>query len=118
MYVHSWENGDLTPEPAYNVRAKRLPKFAGAGEPYSGGAWVVVAPNTTMTEHVNPDGESEIFYIVGGSGTLEVAGEKRTVEFGDTIFIPPHQEHSLFNDGAQELIFLSLWWDTPSLESV
>lgn len=57
MYIHNWENTDLTHEPAYNVRAQRLPKFAEADESYAGGAWVVVAPDTTMTEHVNPDGE-------------------------------------------------------------
>jgi quercetin dioxygenase-like cupin family protein len=110
MYIHSWENVALSTEPAYNVRAKRLPRFDGADEPYAGGAWVIVAPHTTMTEHINPDGESEVFYIVGGSGLLDVNGEKQVVKFGDTVFIPPHQDHSLTNDSADELVFLSLWW--------
>jgi mannose-6-phosphate isomerase-like protein (cupin superfamily) len=115
MPVDSWETADLRPEPAYNVQARRLPRLSGAEEPYEGGAWVVVAPKTTMTEHVNPDGESELFYIVEGAGLLRIDGEKeRTVKFGDTAFIPPHHRHSLVNTADERLVFLSLWWgDRP-----
>jgi len=111
MPVHSWETADLRPEPSYNVLAQRLPRLDGAQEPYEGGAWVVVAPGTTMTEHVNPAGESELFYVVEGSGLLRIDGEKdRTVKFGDTVFIPPHHGHSLVNTTDERLVFLSLWW--------
>lgn len=112
MPVHSWSEADLRPEPAYNVTATRLPRIDGAREPYAGGAWVVVEPGTTMTEHVNPDGESELFYIVRGAGLLSVEQEQdRAVAFGDTIFIPPHRRHSLRNTSSETLVFLSLWWD-------
>jgi methionyl-tRNA synthetase len=110
MHIHSWESNDLSYEPDYNVRAQRLPKFQGADEPYEGGAWVVVPPRTTMSEHINPDGESELFYVVAGSGEMEVAGERRKVTFGDTVFIPPHTKHSLENSADEQLVFLSLWW--------
>ncbi|MGD9483096.1 cupin domain-containing protein [Streptomyces sp. TRM70308] len=110
MQIHGWASDDLGFEPDYNVRAQRLPRFDGADEPYEGGAWVVVAPHTTMTEHVNPDGESELFYIVSGSGELEVAGERRRVGFGDSVFIPPGDSHLLVNDGEEPVVFLSLWW--------
>ncbi|WP_166459288.1 cupin domain-containing protein [Amycolatopsis pithecellobii] len=111
MPVHSWEPADLRPEPKFNVRAQRLPRLPGAAEPYEGGAWVVVDPGTTMTEHVNPGGESELFYIIEGAGLLSIEGEPdRPVKFGDTIFIPPEHRHSLLNDTENALIFLSLWW--------
>lgn len=110
MHIHSWNPDDLSFEPDYNVRAQRLPKFTGAEEPYEGGAWVVVPPHTTMTQHVNPDGESELFYVVAGAGEMNVGGERRDVRFGDTVFIPPHTEHLLVNSSDQELVFLSLWW--------
>jgi quercetin dioxygenase-like cupin family protein len=112
MPVHSWETADLRPEPTYNVRAQRLPRLPNAEEPYEGGAWVVVDPGTTMTEHVNPGGESELFYIIEGAGQLSIEAEPgRTVKFGDTVFIPPHHRHSLVNhDPDKALVFLSLWW--------
>jgi quercetin dioxygenase-like cupin family protein len=110
VHIHQWTREDLRHEPAYNVLARRLPRFAGANEPYEGGAWVVVPPNTTMTEHVNPGGEFELFYVIDGNGEIEVAGERRRVGFGDTIFIPPHQKHLLRNDNDKPFIFLSLWW--------
>jgi quercetin dioxygenase-like cupin family protein len=111
MPVHSWETTDLRPESSYNVQAHRLIPFPDGGEPYEGGAWVVVAPGDTMTEHVNPGGESELFYVVEGSGRLSIAGEaERRVKFGDTVFIPPQHAHSLVNDTGRRLIFLSLWW--------
>jgi len=110
MHIHSWEQADLAYEPSYNVKAQRLQRFEGAREPYEGGAWVIVPPNTTMTEHVNPDGESELFYVIAGEGEIEVAGERRRVRFGDTIFIPPEQKHLLTNDTPEPFVFLSLWW--------
>lgn len=72
MYIHNWENTDLTHEPAYNVRAQRLPKFAEADESYAGGAWVVVAPDTTMTEHVRTDAEG---WTIGLSENARRLGE-------------------------------------------
>jgi quercetin dioxygenase-like cupin family protein len=117
MHIHSWEADDLTPEPAYNVKAQRLVRFEGADEPYEGGAWVVVPPHTTMTEHINPDGESELFYVISGSGDMEISGERRRVKFGDTIFIPPHEKHLLVNDGDEPFVFLSLWWGAQPAEA-
>ncbi|MFI7099008.1 cupin domain-containing protein [Streptomyces sp. NPDC050161] len=110
MHIHSWDADDLTFEPDYNTKAQRLVRFDGADEPYEGGAWVIVPPRTTMTEHINPDGESELFYVVSGTGDMEVAGERQRVKFGDTVFIPPHEKHLLVNDGDTPLVFLSLWW--------
>ena len=110
MHIQSWTDADLQHEPSYNVRAQRLVRFEGAGEPYEGGAWVVVPPMTTMTEHVNPDGESELFYVVSGAAEIEVSGERRRVKFGDSIFIPPHEKHLLVNDANEPFVFLSLWW--------
>ncbi|HCA84238.1 MAG TPA: hypothetical protein DEQ61_01225 [Streptomyces sp.] len=110
MRIHSWDPSDLKFEPSYNVKAQRLERLEDADEPYEGGAWVIVPPHTTMTEHINPDGESELFYVLSGSGEIEVAGERRRVKFGDTVFIPPHEKHLLMNDTAEPFVFLSLWW--------
>lgn len=108
MQLHHWTPEELTFEPTYNVRAIRLPKLA--GEPYEGGAWVVVEPGATMTEHVNPDRECEIFFFVEGGGLMRVGADSGHVGPGDTVLIPPDQPHSLTNDGPQPLRALALWW--------
>jgi mannose-6-phosphate isomerase-like protein (cupin superfamily) len=99
---------DWTFEPDYNVDGVRLHRLG--GEPYEGGAWVTVAPGETMTRHVNPDGESEIFFIFGGTGVFEVATETRRVAPGVSLLVPPGRAHSLRNDGDGPLRLLALWW--------
>jgi mannose-6-phosphate isomerase-like protein (cupin superfamily) len=48
----------------------------------------------------------EIYFVVKGSGTLEVDGEERRVRPGDAVLIPPGAWHSLENDGTSELRIL------------
>jgi mannose-6-phosphate isomerase-like protein (cupin superfamily) len=108
MLLHTWRPGELTFERDYNVQGKRLPRLA--DEPYEGGAWVVVAPGTTMTEHVNPAGESEVFFVTDGTGVMRVDGEHQRVGPGDTILVPPGRRHSLTSDATGPLRALALWW--------
>jgi quercetin dioxygenase-like cupin family protein len=98
----------MTFQPDYNVHAQRLTRLH--NEPYEGGAWVRVAPGDTMTEHVNPGGETEIFYFLEGSGLMTVGGETATVTTGDTVLIPPGVKHLLVNHGDTSLLCLALWW--------
>lgn len=53
--------------------------------------------------------ESELFYIVSGSGWIEVEHEKAEVRTGDLTRIPPFSRHELTNTGEQELVFLSVY---------
>lgn len=108
MLTDGWAPTGLTFQPDYNVDAQRLTRFA--DEPYEGGAWVRVEPGATMTEHVNPGGETEIFYFFEGVGRMEVDGESRTVRRGDTVLIPPNRPHSLVNEADVPLLCLALWW--------
>jgi mannose-6-phosphate isomerase-like protein (cupin superfamily) len=103
-----WTADDLVFEPDYDVRGVRLTRLG--DEPYEGGAWVVVEPGTTMRRHVNPEGESEIFFFVDGSGVMEVASEEQRVAPGQTVLVPPGLPHSLHNDGDRPLRLLALWW--------
>ena len=110
MFVHSWTDDELRWEPAYGVHAVRLPRAEGVKQPYEGGAWVVVAPGVTMTRHVNPGGESEIFFVTEGAGTIEVGGESCRVAAGATVPIPPRTPHTLTADPDGRVVFLSMWW--------
>lgn len=99
---------DLEFQPDYGVLATRLTRLA--TEPYEGGAWVVVEPGTTMTEHVNPDHETEIFFVVEGAGVMRVGAETYQVGPGASVLVPPDQPHSLTNDSDRPLRTLALWW--------
>lgn len=108
MLLHAWQESDLTYEPDYNVRGMRLPRLG--DEPYEGGAWIVVSPGSTMTRHVNPPGESEVFFVLEGSGVMEVDGVQQRVGPGCCLLVPPGSPHSLRNDGAGPVRALALWW--------
>ena len=48
----------------------------------------------------------EIYFVVKGSGSLEVDGETRIVRPGEAVLIPPGAWHTLENTGTSELRIL------------
>ena len=48
----------------------------------------------------------EIYFVVKGSGRLEVDGETQSVRPGDAVLIPPGAWHTLENNGTSELRIL------------
>jgi mannose-6-phosphate isomerase-like protein (cupin superfamily) len=48
----------------------------------------------------------EIYYILRGSGRMQIGDQMRTVGPGDAIAIPPGATHSIRNIGADDLVFL------------
>jgi quercetin dioxygenase-like cupin family protein len=115
LQLQQWDESGLVFEEEYNVRGKRLFPWDGLDEPEWGGAWVVVDPGTTSTPHSHD--ENEMFFIVRGEGELRLDDETRRVGPGDTIFITPFGEHSLTNDGDDELVFLTIWWGGAEREA-
>jgi methionyl-tRNA synthetase len=62
--------------------------------------------------------ENEIFYILRGSGQMQVLNEVSLVKEGDLIRIPPFAEHELVNLGTEDLEFLSVYsedFEIPTL---
>ena len=48
----------------------------------------------------------EIYFVLKGSGTMEVDGDERRIRPGEAVLIPAGAWHSLVNDGSSELRFL------------
>jgi mannose-6-phosphate isomerase-like protein (cupin superfamily) len=48
----------------------------------------------------------EIYYLLEGSGRMQIESEQREVGPGDAIAIPPGARHTITNTGAQTLRFL------------
>jgi mannose-6-phosphate isomerase-like protein (cupin superfamily) len=64
-----------------------------------------VQPGQRTAPHFHRQTE-EIYYILLGGGELSIDGECRTVGPGDAIAIPPNAIHTIFNSGAEPLVFL------------
>ena len=55
--------------------------------------------------HYHADAE-EIYYVVEGSGEMEVDGDRRPLAVGDAVLIPPGARHQIRADDGGRLRFL------------
>ena len=68
-------------------------------------AEATLEPGEATERHYHARTE-EIYFVVKGSGRMEVDGATRTVRPGDAVLIPPKAWHTLENDGTSELRIL------------
>ena len=68
--------------------------------------WVDVPPGAEQRAHSHEDAE-QVYVIVRGHGRMQVAGDVEEVGEGDLIFIPPATQHSVRNDGTEQLVYIS-----------
>ena len=59
----------------------------------------------STTPHYHPKTE-EIYYILSGTGRMQIDDEIRDVGLGDAIAIPPGAKHQITNIGEVTLCFL------------
>ncbi|HTZ43396.1 MAG TPA: cupin domain-containing protein [Jatrophihabitans sp.] len=109
MRIYHLDESSWSAEPAYNAVAKRFFPWDGIASRSWGGAWVKVLPGELLTPH-NHD-ENEVFFVVQGSGLLTHGDEQHRVAFGSSMYMEPDTTHSLLNDGEEDLVFVSVWWD-------
>lgn len=50
----------------------------------------------------------QVYVVVQGAGTMSVAGDTQAVGEGDLILVPPATDHSIANDGEENLACLSV----------
>jgi mannose-6-phosphate isomerase-like protein (cupin superfamily) len=60
-------------------------------------AEATIAPGQATTRHYHRASE-EIYYLVEGSGEMELDGERRRVSAGDAVLIPPGSWHRIRAD--------------------
>jgi mannose-6-phosphate isomerase-like protein (cupin superfamily) len=68
-------------------------------------AEATLEPGRSTQRHRHLETE-EIYYLVEGSGEMEVDGVRRAVRAGDAILIPPGARHSIRADPGTQLRFL------------
>jgi len=69
-------------------------------------AHAVLPPGIWSSLHVLSS--SEVYYILTGSGRMEIDGEQQIAKPGDTIYIPPHSRQRIFSLGPDNLEFLCI----------
>jgi len=67
-------------------------------------AEATLAAGQATERHYHAESE-EIYYVVEGSGEMELDGERRPVALGDAVLIPPGARHQIRAD-AEGLRFL------------
>jgi len=69
-----------------------------------------VAPHTHKVQE-------QVYHVLEGEGTMEIAGKRRIVRRHDVIFIPPGIEHAIYNSGLTDLVFIVVTSPTSDDES-
>jgi mannose-6-phosphate isomerase-like protein (cupin superfamily) len=68
-------------------------------------AEATLEPDQATERHYHRATE-EIYFVVKGSGDMEVDGEHKRIAVGDAVLIPTGAWHSLHNNGTSELRIL------------
>ena len=62
-------------------------------------------PKGYCTAHVHETAEN-IYYILKGTGIVDLDGTRHLVSENSVIFIPPGVKHAIINTGFEDLIFI------------
>ena len=68
-------------------------------------AEATLEPDEATERHYHRLSE-EIYFVVKGSGDMELDGEHKRIAVGDAVLIPAGAWHSLYNNGTSELRIL------------
>jgi mannose-6-phosphate isomerase-like protein (cupin superfamily) len=64
---------------------------------------------TGASEELRSHEEAEqVYIVVAGNGSMSATGDTQRLEVGDLVLIPPATDHSVANDGADQLALVSV----------
>jgi mannose-6-phosphate isomerase-like protein (cupin superfamily) len=97
----------------YGLDTQRLFPWDVLNAPFEA-SWALARPNTRSELHSHH--EHEIFVAVRGSAVIECDGDETPFKAGDVAHFIPGKRHRLLNDGDDEFMFYSVWWDEEMSE--
>jgi len=108
MHIKSTDDVPAFANPHGEVIYELIGNVAGGSKVHSL-AQITLLPGKASRKHYHPEAE-ESYYILAGSGRIEMDGEKRDVSAGDAVMIPPEVVHQIFNTGAgqENLVFVAV----------
>ena len=98
---------DTAVEEWHRLRAHVLMDAGELGSRNLSVTWVTVPGGARQTLHSSSEAE-QVYVVVRGHGTMSVAGDTQEVGEGDLILVPPATEHSIGNEGQDELACVSI----------
>ena len=54
------------------------------------------------------EGNSEIVYIISGTGPFDYDGVREDVQAGSVHYCPMNHSHAMYNDGDDELVYFAI----------
>ncbi len=97
----------------YGLHTQRLMPWDVLNAPFEG-SWALAKPRTRSTLHSHH--EHEIFIAIRGDAVIECDGVQTPFRAGDIAHFRPGHQHRLLNDGDEEFMFYSVWWDEDMAE--
>ncbi|HEY6804792.1 MAG TPA: cupin domain-containing protein [Pyrinomonadaceae bacterium] len=55
----------------------------------------------------------EIWVVAAGSGELLYDDQRVPMHTWDVVYLEPPKEHQVLNNGTDQLVVISVWWDAP-----
>ncbi|MFD9498287.1 cupin domain-containing protein [Streptomyces sp. NPDC060035] len=99
---------DAVTQEEYGCAFRRILPWQSSGPSDTGMGVCTVAPGTATTPHSHEDHEH--FYVVRGSGRVEVDGVRTDIAAGDALVVGSYLTHHFENaSDTEELELVSVW---------
>jgi mannose-6-phosphate isomerase-like protein (cupin superfamily) len=99
--------GEAPVEEWHKLRAHLLMDAGELGARNLTVSWLTVPVGADQRLRSHEESE-QAYVVVRGRGAMSVAGDNQQVGEGDLILVPPATEHSISNDGEDELACVSI----------
>lgn len=73
-------------------------------------AWYQLNPGEKLNEPGDTNPFPQAFIFLSGQGQAQIGSNKITVQQNQAYFIPPHQEHVVWNDQKEPITLIFLAW--------
>jgi mannose-6-phosphate isomerase-like protein (cupin superfamily) len=91
----------------HKLRIKFLMDAGELGSRNMSVTWIEVPPGVDQELHSHEEAE-QVYVVAEGAGALTVAGDTQPISRGDLVMVPPATDHSIANDGTEDLCCLSV----------
>ena len=95
-----WAKIEIRPDPVYQPLLQGPPQTRGMES-----GRVVIAPGKAGERHSTDEYEEQLLFLQGKARVL-LGSEVVNVAAGEILYIPPHTEHEIHNDGPEELRYV------------